>query len=74
MQTQALGLRDVAGLLKVPAYRIQYALINGKLPEPRMRLGNNRIFEVQDVQNLAAYFGKPVPAMCHFGESNEKNE
>ena len=64
MQNVQLALKDVSRVLGVPSYRIQYALVNGQVEEPRVRVANNRIFEAQDVVRLARHFRRPVPSIC----------
>ena len=50
-------LNDVAKLIGVKGYQITYALTNGLVEEPRVRIGNKRIFDEDDVQSLAKHFG-----------------
>ena len=54
---KAWSLNEVSRLLKVRASRIHYALITGAVEEPRLRIGNRRVFEAADVERLAAHFG-----------------
>jgi hypothetical protein len=58
----AMSLRDVARALAVPAYRIEYRLAHGLVPEPSLRIAGRRVFSSQDVANLAASFGVMLPA------------
>ena len=52
-----LLLNDVAKLLGVKGYRINYAIVNGMIPEPKLRISNKRIFKKQDIDRLARHFG-----------------
>lgn len=61
MKNNQMALRDVALLLGVAPYRIQYAIVTGRVQEPRSRIANNRIYEVEDVRRLAVHFGRPIP-------------
>ena len=54
------SLKDVANLLKVRSHRVGYAVSSGAVPEPALRLGNKRIFSMEDVRRLANHFGKKV--------------
>jgi DNA-binding transcriptional MerR regulator len=50
-------LGDVAKRLGVRPYRVGYAIAVGHVPEPKLRLGNKRVFESADIERLAAHFG-----------------
>jgi hypothetical protein len=50
-------LSDVSRLRGVPAYRIAYLFAAGKLPEPRLRLGNRRVFNAPEVRSVARPLG-----------------
>ena len=52
-----LLLNDVARLLGVKGYQISYALTNGLVEEPELRISNKRIFQQEDIERLAEYFG-----------------
>ena len=59
--TQRLYLiSDVSKLLGVPAHRIAYLFMTRKLPEPRLRLGNRRVFSRADLQRVAKTLGRPL--------------
>lgn len=58
----SLSLKDVAALLRVPAYRIEYRLAHGLVPEPALRVAGRRVFMPEDVQRLAEHFGVMLPA------------
>ncbi|NQU24328.1 MAG: MerR family transcriptional regulator [Candidatus Nealsonbacteria bacterium] len=55
--TSSLLLSDVARILGVKGYQINYVLVNGLVPEPRQRIANKRIFTRKDVERLADHFG-----------------
>jgi len=52
-----LLLNDVAKLLGVKGYQIAYLLTNGLVEEPALRISNKRIFQQEDINRLAEYFG-----------------
>ena len=51
------SLKDVAALLRLPAYKIEYRLAHGLVPEPALRVAGRRVFMPEDVQRLAEHFG-----------------
>jgi hypothetical protein len=51
--TEQFLLGEVSRRPKMPAHRIIYLYITGKLPEPDLRLGNCRVFAESDVLGLA---------------------
>jgi len=57
MQQQLLGLGDVSSVIGVARHRIEYAIANGAIPEPELRIANKRIFTIEDAQRIADYFG-----------------
>ena len=48
---------DVAKALSVQPYRIAYLFTSSKLEEPRLRLGNRRVFYPSDVRAVAKALG-----------------
>jgi hypothetical protein len=58
---QTMSLKDVARLLGVKAYRIQYAFIHEAIPEPEQRVSGRRIFVPEDVRRLAKHFNVKLP-------------
>lgn len=50
------SLSEAARLLGTQAYRIQYALVSGKVPEPQIRIAGKRCFQKCDVERLAELF------------------
>jgi len=51
-----LSTGEAARLLRVPAYRIVYALTTGRIQEP-IRLFGKRAFRRSDLTAMAAHFG-----------------
>jgi DNA-binding transcriptional MerR regulator len=56
--TQWLLLGDVARLVRCRPHQIVYLLTTGQVPEPALRVGNRRIFSVQDVERIRATINK----------------
>jgi hypothetical protein len=56
METTLLTLKNVASILNVKPYRINYVLATKLVPEPASRFGNKRIFTQQDLQRLRDHF------------------
>ena len=50
-------LNEVAKLFKKRPHQIAYAISSGLVPEPKLRIGNKRIFVDEDIGRLAAHFG-----------------
>lgn len=50
------SLSEAASLLGTQAYRIQYALVSGKVAEPQIRLAGKRCFQQSDIERLAEHF------------------
>src|SRR4051812_34448790 len=55
MEQRIYLLGDVARVLRVKPHHVTYALASGGVPEPRMRLGNRRVFTSDDLQRLAEH-------------------
>lgn len=60
MTTKLLLLNQVATVLDRRPYQISYAISNGHVKEPSLRIGNKRIFQPEDVRRLAEHFGVAV--------------
>ena len=56
-----MSLKDVAALLGVKAYRVEYLLAHGLVPEPKLRISGRRVFGPEDLANLKAHFGSKTP-------------
>jgi DNA-binding transcriptional MerR regulator len=50
-------LSDVARLMRKRPHQITYAITSGLLPEPKVRMGGRRVFQEQDIERIAQYFG-----------------
>ena len=50
-------LSEVARLFKKGPHVIAYAISSGLVPEPKLRIGNKRIFVDEDIRRLATHFG-----------------
>ena len=50
-------LGDVSRTLGCEPYKIVYLLTTGKVPEPRLRIGNRRLFTGEDITRLATRLG-----------------
>lgn len=58
--TQDLFLiSEVAQRLDVPPHRIAYLLMTRKLAEPKLRMGNRRVFTNDDAKRVADALGRP---------------
>jgi len=57
-----MSLRDVAALLNVKPYRVEYLLANGLVPEPEQRIAGRRVFTPRIVRLLAARLKVTLPA------------
>jgi hypothetical protein len=55
-------LGEAARLLRRKPYQLHYALAAGLVEEPRLRLGGKRVFQVEDLERLAAHFGVDLNA------------
>jgi len=51
-------LNEVAKLFKMRPHQVAYAISSGLVPEPKLRIGNKRIFQADDIKRLAVHFGK----------------
>lgn len=58
MTQQLFLISDVSRKLNVPPHRIAYLFMTRKLPEPQLRLGNRRVFTLEDVRKVAKALGK----------------
>ncbi len=51
------SLGDVSKDLKVPTWKIVYAISTGRVPDVRIRCAGKRVFQPDDVSRLATHFG-----------------
>jgi hypothetical protein len=49
-------LGEVSKALGRKPYHVTHVLTTGKVPEPALRIGNKRLFAVEDVERLARHF------------------
>jgi len=49
-------LGEVSKALGRKPYHVTHVLTTGKVPEPALRIGNKRLFTVEDVERLARHF------------------
>lgn len=54
---EQMSLKDVAALLQLKAYKVEYVLAHGLVPEPKLRISGRRVFGPEDLANLKAHFG-----------------
>ncbi len=59
---QQMSLRDVAALLNCKAYRIEYLLQHGLVPETKLRISGRRVFSPKDVANIRARLASKKPS------------
>jgi DNA-binding transcriptional MerR regulator len=59
MSEELYLISDVAKRLNVPPHRVAYLFITRKLPEPRLRLGNRRVFTNAEARKVAKTLGRP---------------
>lgn len=52
-ETEFFLLSDVARILRCQPYQIVYLLTTRQVPEPRLRIGNKRVFTMNDISRLA---------------------
>ena len=52
-------ISEVADRLEVPAHRVAYLLMTRKIEEPKLRIGNRRMFTDADAKRIAAALGRP---------------
>jgi hypothetical protein len=61
-ENKPVTLKDVATILNVKPYRINYVFAMKLVPEPTQRFGNKRVFTHHDIQRLRDFFSaKPEP-------------
>lgn len=54
---------EVAKMLGIQRHRVEYAIVNGHLPEARFRFLDKRVFDAEDVHRIAEHFGVDVPSL-----------
>ena len=58
MSEELFLISDVARRLDVPPYKVAYLFLTRRLVEPKLRLGNRRIFTNGDAKRVAKALGK----------------
>jgi DNA-binding transcriptional MerR regulator len=53
-----MSLKDVAAPLGVKAYRVEYLLAHGLVPEPQLRFSGRRVFTTRDLETLREHFSR----------------
>jgi hypothetical protein len=59
MAEELFLISDVTKRLNVPPHRVAYLFLTRKLPEPKLRLGNRRVFTVGEARRVAKALGRP---------------
>ena len=59
MSEELFLISDVAKRLNVPPHRVAYLFITRKLPEPKLRLGNRRVFTNAEARKVAKALDRP---------------
>jgi DNA-binding transcriptional MerR regulator len=59
---EQMSLKDIAALLNVKAYRIEYLLAHGLVAEPQLRISGRRVFSASDLDALRKHFSSKTPA------------
>ncbi|NBU72863.1 MAG: hypothetical protein EBS53_15710 [Bacteroidetes bacterium] len=74
------SLGDVSKDLKVPTWKILYAISTGRVPDVRIRCAGKRVFQKDDVSRLATHFGidtqtpSPSKATEHISENYDQTQ
>ena len=58
MSEELFLISDVSKRLDVPPYKVSYLFLTRRLVEPKLRLGNRRIFTNGDAKRVAKALGK----------------
>jgi DNA-binding transcriptional MerR regulator len=54
--SQIFSMKDVAARVGVAPFKINYAITNGLIPEPVLRLAGKRVFSEEDLARIANHF------------------
>jgi len=54
---ERFSIGDVARKIDIPRHRIEYAMSNGSIQEPEIRVANKRAFNQIEIAEIAKYFG-----------------
>ena len=69
--TELFSIRDVARNLGVPAHKICYAHVQGKLAEPKFWVAGNRVYTLADLRRVAAYFAQKSGCRVKAGKDSD---
>ncbi len=58
MTEELFLISDIARRLDVPPHRVAYLFLNRKLEEPKLRMGNRRVFTVDEAKGVAMAMGR----------------
>lgn len=72
--TEYFLLGQVARILRCQPYQIAYLLMTRQVPEPRLRIGNKRIFTVPDMQRIAEKLQVQMAQELVDGDGNWRSE
>jgi len=66
-----LGTGDVSRLLNIAKHKLEYAISNGSVPEPKQRVANKRAYTTNEVLTIAKYFGVNITIGDHAEKGGE---
>ena len=58
---EQMSLKDVSALLGVKAYRVEYLLAHGLVPEPKLRISGRRVFTTRDLEMIRNRLSSKTP-------------
>ena len=58
MSEELFLISEVAKRLDVPPHKVSYLFLTRKLIEPKLRMGNRRVFTVDDAKRVADALGR----------------
>lgn len=61
MQTELFTLKHLAAFLDVPPYRITYLITSRQAPEPKLRVGNVRVWTMPEIEVIAEKLNIEIP-------------
>lgn len=60
MNQDLSSIGDVSRKIGIARHKIEYAIVNGSILEPKIRIANKRAFNESEVNTIAKYFGKTI--------------
>jgi DNA-binding transcriptional MerR regulator len=54
------SIRDCGKLIGVAPHKIAYAHTQDRIPEPKLRVANKRVYTLDDCRRVARYFGVEI--------------